>query len=132
VRGSHWRRLGRLELGKLSDWVKLTFKAAPLVTPTAICRLQLLELGRAVLALPDALNFDPENPAMPISRPSYYATYLAKKIGPYATLGLAEDTWALNEGVIDDATFLQLTYDIERERRGDVPRGPRSAADGAR
>jgi predicted AlkP superfamily phosphohydrolase/phosphomutase len=54
---------------------------------------------------------------MPISHPSYYATYLAKKIGPYATLGLAEDTWARNEGVIDDATFLQLTYDIDRERQ---------------
>ena len=43
----------------------------------------------------------------------YYATYLAKRIGPFATLGLAEDTWALNEGVIDDGTFLQQTYDID-------------------
>jgi predicted AlkP superfamily phosphohydrolase/phosphomutase len=54
---------------------------------------------------------------MPISHPSYYATYLAKRIGPFATLGLAEDTWALNEGVIDDDTFLKLAYDIDRERR---------------
>ncbi|PYQ12900.1 MAG: nucleotide pyrophosphatase, partial [Acidobacteria bacterium] len=62
------------------------------------------------------LNIDPENPAMPISHPSYYATYLAKRIGPYCTLGLAEDTWALNEGVIDDGAFLQQAYDIDRER----------------
>ena len=27
------------------------------------------------------------------------------KIGKYATLGLAEDTWALNEGVIDEGIF---------------------------
>jgi predicted AlkP superfamily phosphohydrolase/phosphomutase len=53
---------------------------------------------------------------MPISHPSYYATYLAKKVGPYSTLGLAEDTWALNEGVIDDTTFLKLSYDIDAER----------------
>ena len=53
---------------------------------------------------------------MPISHPSYYATYLAKRIGPFSTLGLAEDTWALNEGVTDDGTFLQQTYDIDRER----------------
>jgi predicted AlkP superfamily phosphohydrolase/phosphomutase len=53
---------------------------------------------------------------MPISHPSYYATYLAKRIGPYSTLGLAEDTWALNEGVIDDGTFLKLSYDIDAER----------------
>ena len=53
---------------------------------------------------------------MPISHPSYYSTYLAKKIGQYSTLGLAEDTWALNEGVIDDGTFLKQTYDIDAER----------------
>ena len=62
------------------------------------------------------INLDPEKPAMPISHPSYYATYLAKRVGPFSTLGLAEDTWALNEGVIDDGTFLQQTYDIDRER----------------
>jgi predicted AlkP superfamily phosphohydrolase/phosphomutase len=53
---------------------------------------------------------------MPISHPSYYAVYLAKKLGKYATLGLAEDTWALNEGVIDDGAFLEQTYDIDQER----------------
>ena len=34
------------------------------------------------------INLDPEQPAMPISHPSYYATYLAKRIGPFSTLGL--------------------------------------------
>jgi predicted AlkP superfamily phosphohydrolase/phosphomutase len=62
------------------------------------------------------INLDPERPAMPIAHPSYYARYLAARIGPFATLGLAEDTWALNEGVTDDATFLAQTYDIDRER----------------
>jgi predicted AlkP superfamily phosphohydrolase/phosphomutase len=37
-------------------------------------------------------------------------------IGPYSTLGLAEDTWALNEGVIDDGAFLKMTLDVEDER----------------
>src|SRR5205085_2004507 len=31
-------------------------------------------------------------------------------------LGLAEDTWALNEGAIDDRAFLQHAYDIDHER----------------
>ena len=47
----------------------------------------------------------------------YYATYLAKRVGAYSTLGLAEDTWALNESVTSDATFLQQAYDIDRERQ---------------
>ena len=49
------------------------------------------------------INIDPEKPAMPISHPFYYSVYLSKLLGPYATLGLAEDTWALNERIIDEA-----------------------------
>jgi predicted AlkP superfamily phosphohydrolase/phosphomutase len=107
-----------LEKGRLSEWLSLVFKAAPGIKVRGICRMMITEMGGEHFSLyVTPLNIDPENPAMPISHPSYYATYLAKRIGPYATLGLAEDTWALNEGVIDDATFLQLTYDIDRERK---------------
>jgi predicted AlkP superfamily phosphohydrolase/phosphomutase len=106
-----------LEPGRLSDWVSLAFRAAPGIKVKAICRMMLTEMGEHVSLYVTPLNLDPENPAMPISHPSYYATYLAKRIGPFATLGLAEDTWALNEGVIDDGTFLQMAYDIDRERQ---------------
>jgi predicted AlkP superfamily phosphohydrolase/phosphomutase len=105
-----------LEVGRLSDWITLTFPAAPLVKITGICRMLITELGEHVSLYVTPINIDPEKPAMPISHPSYYATYLSKKIGPYSTLGLAEDTWALNEGVIDDGTFLKQTYDIDAER----------------
>ncbi len=106
-----------LEPGRLSDWITISFRAAPGIKVKAICRTMLTEMGEHLSLYLTPLNFDPENPAMPISHPSYYATYLAKRIGPFATLGLAEDTWALNEGVIDDGTFLQLAYDIDRERQ---------------
>ncbi len=106
-----------LEPGKLSDWVSLTFPAAPLIKVSGICRMQVTELGEHFSLYVTPISFDPENPAMPISHPSYYATYLAKKIGPFNTLGLAEDTWALNEGVVDDGTFLAQTWSIDAERR---------------
>lgn len=108
----------RLELapGQLSDWVTLAFPAAPGIKVSGLCRVQLTEMGEHVSLYVSPINLDPDKPAMPISHPDYYATYLAKKIGPFATLGLAEDTWALNEKVIDDATFLKLTYDIDAER----------------
>jgi predicted AlkP superfamily phosphohydrolase/phosphomutase len=107
-----------LERGKLSDWVTLTFKAAPGVKVQGICRLQMTEMDEHVSLYVTPISLDPERPAMPISHPDYYATYLAKKVGPFSTLGLAEDTWALNEEVTDDGTFLQQTYDIDRERQG--------------
>ena len=53
---------------------------------------------------------------MPVGYPAVYSVYLAKKQGPFATLGLAEDTWALNEHVSDDDQFLQQCLDIDRER----------------
>jgi predicted AlkP superfamily phosphohydrolase/phosphomutase len=105
-----------LRPGQLSDWVTLSFRAAPGVKVRGICRLMVTEMGEHFSLYASPLNIDPERPAMPISHPAYYAVYLAKKLGKYSTLGLAEDTWALNEGVIDDGTFLQLTYDIDRER----------------
>jgi predicted AlkP superfamily phosphohydrolase/phosphomutase len=101
---------------ELSDWLTLTFKAAPGIKVSANCRMMVTEMDEHFSLYVTPLNIDPEHPAMPISHPSYYATYLAKRIGPFCTLGLAEDTWALNEGVIDDAAFLKQAYDIDRER----------------
>ena len=101
---------------KLSDWVPLSFKAAPGITVSGICRMMVTEMDDDFSLYVTPINIDPDKPAMPISHPSYYATYLSKKIGHFCTLGLAEDTWALNEGVTDDATFLQQTYDIDKER----------------
>ena len=105
-----------LEVGKLSDWISLPFRAAPGLTVHGLSRLLITELGDHVSLYASPINIDPARPVMPISHPSFYATYLPKKIGPFATLGLAEDTSALNEGVTDDATFLEQTWDIDDER----------------
>lgn len=63
------------------------------------------------------INIDPDQPSMPISHPLVYSIYLAKLLGPYATLGLAEDTWALNERVIDEEAFLKQAWSIFEERK---------------
>ena len=106
-----------LEPMKLSDWIPISFKAAPAIKVSGICRMMVTEMDEHFSLYVTPINIDPEKPAMPISHPSYYSTYLSKKVGHFCTLGLAEDTWALNEGVTDDGTFLQQTYDIDRERQ---------------
>jgi predicted AlkP superfamily phosphohydrolase/phosphomutase len=113
--------LGKHELElkphELSGWVQLEFHAAPGVKVSGCCRMMVTELGEHFSLYVTPISLDPENPAMPISHPGYYSSYLAKKIGgSYSTLGLAEDTWARNEGVTDDATFLEQTYGIDDER----------------
>lgn len=102
--------------GELSDWVPLAFPALPGITVKGLTRLLVTEAGEHFSLYVAPINLDPESPAMPISHPPYYAAYLARKVGSFATLGLAEDTWGLNEGVTNDGTFLKQTYDIDRER----------------
>ncbi len=105
-----------LEPGELSEWVKLSFKAIPGMKVNGICRMMITEMDEHVSLYVSPINIEPDKPVMPISHPSYYSSYLEKKLGPYATLGLAEDTWALNEKVTDDRTFMTQTNDIDSER----------------
>ncbi len=106
-----------LTLGELSDWVPLTFPAAPGVKVRGIGRVMMTEMNGDFSMYMTPIALDPERPAMPISHPDYYAVYLAKMQGKYSTLGLAEDTWALNEKVIEDRHFKELTFDIDSERK---------------
>jgi len=105
-----------LEPGELSDWVKLSFKAIPGMKVNGICRMMITEMDEHLSLYVSPINIEPDKPVMPISHPSYYSSYLEKKLGSYATLGLAEDTWALNEKVTDDRTFMTQTNDIDDER----------------
>ena len=107
-----------LAVGRYSEWVTFTFKAGLGVTVSGIARFYLVSVSPDVRLYMTPIHIDPEKPAMPISHPSVYAVYLAKKLGPFATLGLAEDTWALNERVIDEQAFLAQAHAFcdERER----------------
>ena len=105
-----------LRQGQLSEWVSLRFRAGPGIKVAGICRMLLTEIGDHVSIYVTPINLDPDKPAMPIAHPAFYATYLARRVGKFATLGLAEDTQALNEGAINTDHFLQQAYDIDLER----------------
>jgi predicted AlkP superfamily phosphohydrolase/phosphomutase len=100
-----------LRVGEYTAWIRVRFAGG-----RGIVRfLQMAEAPRfSLYATP--VQIDPVSPALPISHPPYYAMYLAKLLGTFSTLGMAEDTWALNEGAIDQAAFLQQARDIQGER----------------
>lgn len=106
-----------LRQGEYSDWVRVDFRLAPAMGASGICRFLLRQLSPEVELYVSPVNIDPERPALPVSHPRVYSVYLAKRLGSFATLGLAEDTWALNEGVLDDSAFLRQCelYRGERE-----------------
>jgi predicted AlkP superfamily phosphohydrolase/phosphomutase len=105
-----------LRKGQYTDWLQVTFRAAPGVTVSGVCKFLLLKTEPDFELYVTPINIDPEKPAMPIGYPAVYPIYLAKKQGPYATLGLAEDTWGLSEHVLEDEHFLQQCLDFDRER----------------
>ena len=105
-----------LRLNEYTPWVHLSYKAAVGFTVKAIARFLLLEQQPHVRLYVTPIQIDPENPALPISHPVSYSIYLAKRQGPFATLGVAEDTSGLNELVIDEDAFFRQTQDIHIER----------------
>lgn len=105
-----------LKIDTYSPWVKLTFKAGPGMKVRGICRFFIKQIHPDFEMYMTPINIDPEAPSLPISFPFSYSVYLAKMMGSYATLGLAEDTWALNERVIDEDVFLEQAYKHHNER----------------
>jgi len=97
-----------------SGWLELPFKVGR-ATAHGIARARVVSWEPFALYI-TPINLDPRRPAMPISQPPHYAMMLGKVHGPFATLGLAEDTWALNEKVLDEEAFLEQVWDIHDER----------------
>ncbi len=107
-----------LAVREYSDWVTLEFRSRKgRGKVTGIVRFYCMGTEPEFGLYMTPIHIDPANPAMPISHPTVYSIYLAKKLGPFATLGLAEDTWALNERVIDEKAFLEQAMLWFEERR---------------
>ena len=106
----------RLEAGTYSPWTKVVFRPGLNIKVHGVCRFYLNRINPDFELYVSPINIDPERPALPISHPFVYSVYLSKLIGTYGTLGLAEDTWALNEEVIDEDAFLQQARLLFNER----------------
>ena len=105
-----------LRQGEHSDWIQVRFRIGIGRAISGVCRFLLLSTKPDFELYVTPVNIDPENPAMAIGYPAVYPIYLAKRQGPYATLGLAEDTWGLSEQVLGDEHFVQQCTAIEGER----------------
>lgn len=100
-----------LTLGHYTPWIRLKFGRVQ-----GIVRFLLNQTKPNIDLYATAVQIDPESPALPISHPAFYAIYLAKLLGTYSTLGLAEDTSALNDGAITESEFLHQAELIQKER----------------
>ncbi len=106
----------RLTRQEYSDWVPVTFDGGFRNKIHGICQFQLLSTTPHLDLYVTPIQIDPEKPAFPIAFPTVYSMYLCKRQGPFATLGFAEDTWALNEEILEDPGFLHQCLEADRER----------------
>jgi len=93
-----------IELDRLSPWVKLEFKAG-LIKISGVTQLVLSATDPVRLYI-SPINIDPASPSMPVSHPKIFSVYLSKLLGTFATLGMVEDTTAVNEKVLSEEHFL--------------------------
>jgi predicted AlkP superfamily phosphohydrolase/phosphomutase len=95
-----------LEEGRWSDWVPVPFKVGFMRTVTGMCRFYLESLKPDFKLYVTPVNVSNQMKYMPISYPLGYGQQLSEAVGPYATLGLAEDANALNDEIIGERAFI--------------------------
>ena len=95
-----------VQVGEWTDWVPVRFRLFPTRSLHGMCRFYLKSLRPVLELYATPLNFDPIDPAMPISTPPSFAHDLAQQGGRFYTQGMPEDTKALSEGVLTPDEFL--------------------------
>jgi len=109
-------KTAELVAGEYTPWINVEFKGALGSKVRGICEFHLIRTQPEFELYVTPIEIDPNKPALPISYPSVFSTYLAKRQGSYATLGLAEDTWGLNAQILDDDGFLHQCLEADGER----------------
>jgi len=99
-----------LEVGKMSKWIDLEFRINFFVRVHGMAQLLLMNANNELQLYVSPVNWKPDNPPMPMSSPAPLSGDLFRQIGPYRTLGWAEATWPLNEGRMDEKTFMEDLY----------------------
>lgn len=108
-----------LRPGQWSNWAEFTFSFNDLIKLRGISRFYLLEVQPEVKLYLSPINVDPRKlpPGFRISAPGDWAPELAKKFGPYKTMGWAIDTWAISEGFASEQMFWDdMTWTVRQYR----------------
>ncbi len=105
-----------LEEGNWSEWIEIDFSYAGVFSLSGMVRLHLIESFPRVKLYVSPININPQSAELPIANPPEFAAQLSNDIGLYHTLGMPEETWSLNDGLLDSEAFLQMIKKVLAER----------------
>lgn len=101
-----------LREGEWSDWIPLRFPLIPrLATARGMVRLYVKQLHPRFEIYVSPVNIDPLEQALPISWPPSFA----KSMGRFYTVGIAEETAALRQGVFTLPEFLKQSREVLKD-----------------
>lgn len=107
-----------LREGEWSQWIHLEFPIVPgLKSVRGICRIFLKQAHPRFQLYVSPVNIDPADPALPLSTPKGWSPELAREVGDFYTQGIAEDTKALSDGVLNDNEYLQQSTEVFDEQK---------------
>jgi predicted AlkP superfamily phosphohydrolase/phosphomutase len=107
-----------LREGEWSEWVRIEFQLIPFFgNVKGMCRFYLKQAHPRFQLYVSPINIDPADPALPISTPASYSRLLSEEVGEFYTQGIAEDTKALSDGMLDDKEYLQQARTVLAEHR---------------
>jgi predicted AlkP superfamily phosphohydrolase/phosphomutase len=107
-----------LREGEWSDWIRVEFQLIPFFANVkGMCRFYFKQAHPRFQLYVSPINIDPADPALPISTPSSYSRFLTDEAGEFHTQGIAEDTKALSDGVLDDTEYLRQARTVLAEHR---------------
>ncbi len=99
-----------LRPGQWTRWVHLTFRVNLLTRVGGMVRMYLAAAGDHLQLYVSPVNWEPSDPPLPMSHPASFSAELEERLGTYRTLAWGEATWALNDGRMDEKTFLDDLY----------------------
>jgi predicted AlkP superfamily phosphohydrolase/phosphomutase len=99
-----------LERGKVSRWIDLDFRVNLLLRVHGMAQMLLMNADNELQLYISPVNWKPDNPPAPMSSPKSFSGELFERLGYYRTLGWGEATWPLNEGRMDEKTFMEDLY----------------------
>ena len=112
------KRTVSLKVGEWSEWLNVEFEAIPIFAKiNGIFKVYVKQMEPDVIIYLTPLNIDPARPMLPIFSSKKVGEELVKKIGPFYTQGLPEDTKALSHGIFTDTEYLNHSYQIIDERK---------------
>lgn len=105
-----------LKEGEWSGWLTVSFPMTSLFDIRGNIRVYLKSVRPEFELYISPVNIDPAKPSVPISTPEDYSKELDRILGPFYTQGIPEETWALNEGRLNEDEFLAQARIAKSER----------------